>query len=52
METPVSLIIILLALPAGFLLFLVLSLRLKKRQAAILFNQGIEYIKILRSLLT
>lgn len=52
METPVSLIIILLALPAGFLLFLVLSLRLKKRQAAVLFNQGIEYIKILRSLLT
>lgn len=52
METPISLMIILLAFPLGFLVFLMVSLRQKKRQAAILFRQGIEYIKLLRSLLT
>lgn len=52
METPVSLMIILLAFPVGFLLFLMLSLRRKKRQATQLFARGIEYIKLLRSLLT
>lgn len=52
METPVSLMIILLAFPVGFLLFLMLSLRRKKNQANQLFIRGIEYIKLLRSLLT
>lgn len=52
METPVSLMIILLAFPIGFLLFLMLSLRRKKNQANQLFIRGIEYIKLLRSLLT
>ena len=52
METPVSLMIILLALPVGFLVFLMASLSRKKRQATLLFTQGIEYIKLLRSLLT
>ncbi len=52
METPVSLMIILLAFPVGFLIFLMVSLRRKKRQATLLFSQGIEYIKLLRSLLT
>lgn len=52
METPVSLVVILLTLPAGFLFFLFFSLRRKKKQAARLFSQGIEYIKLLRGLLT
>ncbi len=52
METPVSLMIILLALPVGFLVFLMASLSRKKRQATLLFTQGIEYIKLLRGLLT
>lgn len=52
METPVSLMIILLAFPVGFLVFLMVSLSHKKRQATLLFTQGIEYIKLLRSLLT
>lgn len=52
METPVSLMIILLAFPVGFLIFLMVSLRRKKRQATLLFSRGIEYIKLLRSLLT
>lgn len=52
METPVSLIIILLAFPVGFLVFLIVSLSRNKRHAAQLFSQGIEYIKLLRTLLT
>ena len=52
METPVSLLVILLAFPVGFLVFLTVSLSHKKRQAALLFAQGIEYIKFLRILLT
>ena len=52
METPVSLMIILLAFPVGFLLFLMLSLRRKKNQANRLFIRGIEYIKLVRSLVT
>lgn len=52
METPVSLIIILLAFPIGFLVFLMVSLRHKKHRSTLLFNRGIEYIKLLRSLLT
>lgn len=52
METPVSLMITLLAFPLGFLVFLMASLSRKKRQATLLFTQGIEYIKLLRSLLT
>lgn len=52
METPVSVMIVLLAVPAGFLAFLLISLRRKTQQASVLFAQGIEYIKILRSLLT
>ncbi|MCE3251420.1 MAG: hypothetical protein K0Q67_430 [Cellvibrio sp.] len=52
METPVSLMIILLVFPVGFLVFLIVSLSHKKRQATRLFMQGIEYIKLLRSLLT
>lgn len=51
METPVSLMIILLAFPVGFLLFLMASLSRKKRYATLQFTQGIEYIKLLRSLL-
>ncbi|HEY8941705.1 MAG TPA: nitrate- and nitrite sensing domain-containing protein [Cellvibrio sp.] len=41
-----------MAFPIGFLLFLMLSLRRKKNQANQLFIRGIEYIKLLRSLLT
>lgn len=52
METPVSLMIILFAFPVGFLVFLIVSLTRKKRYATLLFTQGIEYIKLLRSLLT
>lgn len=52
METPVSLMIILLAFPVGFLVFLMVSLNRKKNQAALLFTQGVEYIKLLRILLT
>lgn len=52
METPVSLMIILLAFPVGFLLFLMASLSRKKRYATLQFTQGIEYIKLLRGLLT
>ena len=52
METPVSLMIILLAFPLGFLVFLMVSLRRKKHQENVLFRRGIEYIKLLRSLLT
>lgn len=52
METPVSLMFILLVFPVGFLVFLMVSLSRKKRQATRLFAQGIEYIKLLRSLLT
>lgn len=52
METPVSLMIILLAFPIGFLVFLMVSLNRKKRQGTLLFIQGIEYIKLLRILLT
>lgn len=52
METPVSLMIVLLAFPLGFLLFLMASLNRKKRYATLQFTQGIEYIKLLRSLLT
>lgn len=52
MEAPASLMIMLLALPVGFLLFLIFSLRRKKHQSMLLFNRGIEYIKLLRSLLT
>lgn len=52
METPVSLIIILSACPVFFLVFLMVSLSRKKRQAALLFTQGIDYIKLLRRLLT
>lgn len=52
METPTSLMIILLVFPVGFLVFLMVSLNHKKRQATRLFTQGIEYIKLLRSLLT
>lgn len=51
METPVSLMIILLAFPVGFLVFLIVSLHHKKHQATLLFGRGIEYIKLLRSLL-
>jgi len=51
METPVSLMIILLVVPVGFLVFTMVSLSHKKRQATELFTQGIEYIKLLRSLL-
>jgi hypothetical protein len=52
METPVSLVVMLLVLPLGFLVFLMVSLSHKKRQAALLFAQGIEYMRLLRSLLT
>jgi len=52
METPVSLMIILLAFPVGFLVFLMISLNLKRRHATLLFTEGIEYIKLLRILLT
>ncbi len=52
METPVSLMIILLALPIGFLVFLMVSISRKKHQATLLFAQGIEYMRLLRSLLT
>lgn len=51
METPVSLVVLLLALPAGFLSFLFFSLRQKRRLEALLFKQGVEYIKLLRGLL-
>ncbi len=52
METPVSLMIVLLAVPTGFLSFVLVSLRYRRRQSLLLFAQGIEYVKILRSLLT
>lgn len=52
METPVSLMIILLVFPLGFLAFLMVSLRRKKHRENVLFRRGIEYIKLLRSLLT
>ena len=52
METPVSLLVVFLVFPIGFLLFLIISLSYKKRQASILFLKGIAYIKLLRSLLT
>lgn len=52
METPTSLVIILLVLPVSFLVFLMISLNHKKHQATLLFSQGIEYMKLLRKLLT
>ncbi|WP_331345690.1 nitrate- and nitrite sensing domain-containing protein [Cellvibrio sp. UBA7661] len=52
MEAPVSLLVVFLVFPVGFLLFLIISLSLKKRQASALFFKGITYIKLLRSLLT
>lgn len=52
METPVSLLVVFLLFPLGFLIFLMVSLNRKKRQASLLFLQGIDYIKLLRSLLT
>lgn len=52
METPTSLVIILFVFPVGFLVFLMVSLNHKKRQATVLFAQGIEYMKLLRKLLT
>lgn len=52
METPVSLLVILLLLPVGFLVFIALSIRHSKRQRERLFSQGIQYIKPLRLLLT
>lgn len=52
METPMSLMVVLLAVPAGFLSFVLVSLRYRRRQSLVLFAQGIDYVKILRSLLT
>lgn len=52
METPLLLTIVLLAVPAGFLLFLMVSLQHRRNQASKLFVQGIAYIKLLRGLLT
>jgi len=52
METPVSLVVILLLLPVGFLVFIALSIRHSKCQRERLFTQGIKYIKPLRLLLT
>ncbi len=52
METPVSLVVILLLLPVGFLIFIAVSIRHSKRQRERLFSQGIQYIKPLRVLLT
>ena len=52
METPISLMVILLAFPMFFLVFWIVSLSRKKRQAALLFTQGVEYIKLMRGLLT
>lgn len=52
METPTSLVIILFVFPVSFLVFLMVSLNQKKRQATVLFAQGIEYMKLLRKLLT
>lgn len=51
METPVSLIILILVIPLGLMFFLTASLSRRKRYEAMLFAQGIEYIKQLRSLL-
>lgn len=52
METPASLLVILLLLPVGFLIFIAVSIRHSKRQRERLFSQGIQYIKPLRLLLT
>ncbi|WP_323814471.1 nitrate- and nitrite sensing domain-containing protein [Cellvibrio sp. NN19] len=52
METPASLLVTFLVFPVVFFAFLLISLSHKKRQASLLFVQGIEYIKLLRSLLT
>jgi hypothetical protein len=52
MQTPLLLTITLLVVPAGFLVFFIVSLQCRRRQASRLFIQGIGYIKILRSLLT
>lgn len=52
METPVSLLAILLLLPVCVLVFVALSIRHFKRQRERLFLQGIQYIKPMRLLLT
>ncbi|MFC3116893.1 nitrate- and nitrite sensing domain-containing protein [Cellvibrio fontiphilus] len=52
METPLLFTLALLAVPVGFIVFLLASLQLRRQAASKLFMQGITYIKILRSLLT
>lgn len=52
METPMSLLVILLLLLVGVLVFLALFIRHSKRLREHLFMQGIHYIKPLRLLLT
>ena len=52
MEAPVSLMMILLTFAVFFLVFWAASLSRNKRQENILFTQGVEYIKLLRALLT
>lgn len=52
MATPLLLTIMLLVVPVGFLLILLCSYQRRKRQAALLFVQGVGFIKLLRSLLT
>jgi hypothetical protein len=52
MATPVSLLVVVLAIPLGFLIFLMASIRRNKRLAERLFGEGVSFIKVLRSLLT
>lgn len=52
METPVSLLVILMVSPVVLLLFLAWSMKRKKQEEEHLFELGIEYIKLLRSFLT
>ena len=52
MESPMSLLIIFVFLPLLFLLFLLVSLKRKRRLAEQRLRRGIDYVKWLRSLLT
>lgn len=52
METPFSLLIFFVLFPLLFLLFLALSLKRKRRIAERMLARGIEYIKLMRNLLT
>lgn len=52
METPVSLLVMLMVSPVLFLLFLAWSMKRRKQEEERLFGLGIEYIKLLRSFLS